>query len=134
MKKLWLVVFLSANWRCSIVAITNAQISSSKSKPRFCTGSNPPCGMLEVSEDEDIVNHPVWKIGSNASFVDQPFHKITHHPGLPRLLKILKSPKIWKSLLKILKSRKILSISPKTPVSLFFCPKIFSSFFTLVKN
>ena len=39
-----------------------------------------------------------------------------HKTGLPRLIKILKFPKI-------------LSISPKSPNFLFFVHKIFSSFF-----
>ena len=37
-----------------VVVITTAQLHSTKSELRFCTGSNPACGMLEIHDGEDL--------------------------------------------------------------------------------
>ena len=41
-------------WRCDVVAITTAQLHSTKPELRFCTDSNPARGVLEICDDEDL--------------------------------------------------------------------------------
>ena len=37
-----------------VVVITTAQLHSTKSELRFCTGSNPACGVSEIRDGEDL--------------------------------------------------------------------------------
>ena len=37
-----------------VVVITTAQLDSTKPELRFCTGSNPACGTLEIRDSEDL--------------------------------------------------------------------------------
>ena len=39
-------------YRCGVVVITTAQLHSTKSELRFCAGSNPACGVLEICDGE----------------------------------------------------------------------------------
>ena len=59
-QKLWLggVVVM---WRRGVVVITTAQLHSTKPELRFCTGSNPACGVSEIRDGEDSDNGPGWK-------------------------------------------------------------------------
>ena len=41
-------------WRCGVVAITTAQLHSTKPELRFCAGSNPACGVSEIRDGEDL--------------------------------------------------------------------------------
>ena len=41
-------------WHCGVVAITTAQLHSTKPELSFCTGSNPACGMSEIGDGEDL--------------------------------------------------------------------------------
>ena len=41
-------------WRCGVVVITAAQLHSTKPELRFCTGSNPACGVSEIHDGEDL--------------------------------------------------------------------------------
>ena len=40
--------------RLGVVVITTAQLHSTKSEVRFCAGSNPAHGVLEIRVSEDI--------------------------------------------------------------------------------
>ena len=37
-----------------VVVITTAQLQSTKPELRFCAGSNPACGMMEIRDGEDL--------------------------------------------------------------------------------
>ena len=41
-------------WRRGVVVITTAQLHSAKPKLRFCAGSNPPRGVSEFRDGEDL--------------------------------------------------------------------------------
>ena len=41
-------------WRLGVVAITAAQLHSTKSKLRFCAGSNLARGLSEIRDGEDL--------------------------------------------------------------------------------
>ena len=41
-------------WRCFVVVITTVQLHSVKPEFRFCAGSNPVNGMLEICNGEDL--------------------------------------------------------------------------------
>ena len=41
-------------WHHGVVVITTAQLHSTKSELRFCTGSNPARGMSEIHDGEDL--------------------------------------------------------------------------------
>ena len=42
------------NFRCGVAVITIAQLHSTKSELRFCAGSNPASGVLEIRDGEDL--------------------------------------------------------------------------------
>ena len=49
------------SWRRGVVVITTAQLHSTKPELRFCTGSNPACGVSEIRDGEDLSdNGPGW--------------------------------------------------------------------------
>ena len=60
---------------------TIAQLHSAKPELRFCTGSNPACGMSEICDVRIADNDLGWK--GLTSFVGQPFHKNNSSPSLP---------------------------------------------------
>ena len=41
-------------WRRGVVVMTAAQLHSTKPELRFCAGSNPACGVLEIRDGEDL--------------------------------------------------------------------------------
>ena len=41
-------------WRRGVVAITAAQLHSTKPELRFCAGSNPARGLSEIRDGEDL--------------------------------------------------------------------------------
>ena len=41
-------------WRRGEVLITTAQLHSTKAELRFCAGSNPAHGVLEIRDGEDL--------------------------------------------------------------------------------
>ena len=41
-------------WRRRVVVTTTAQLHSTKPELRFCAGSNPACGVLEICDGEDL--------------------------------------------------------------------------------
>ena len=41
-------------WRCGVVVITTAQLHSTNPELRFCAGSNPAPGVLEIHDGEDL--------------------------------------------------------------------------------
>ena len=41
-------------WHRGVVAITTAQLHSMKYELRFCTGSNPACGVSEICDGENL--------------------------------------------------------------------------------
>ena len=41
-------------WHHGVVVITTAQLHSTKSELRFCTGSNPARSMSEIHDGEDL--------------------------------------------------------------------------------
>ena len=41
-------------FRHGVVVITTAQLHSIKPELRFCTDSNPACGMSEIRDDENF--------------------------------------------------------------------------------
>ena len=41
-------------WRRGVVAITTVQHRSTKAEFRFCAGSNPARGVLEIRDGEDL--------------------------------------------------------------------------------
>ena len=45
---------LNVMWYCGVVVITNAQLHLTKPELRFCAGSNPDCGVLEIRDGEDL--------------------------------------------------------------------------------
>ena len=47
-------VLFIGKWRRGVVVITIAQLYSSKSELRFCTGSNPARGVSEIRDGEDL--------------------------------------------------------------------------------
>ena len=46
--------WISLKWRRDVVAITPAQLHSSKPELRSCAGSNPACGVSEIRDGEDL--------------------------------------------------------------------------------
>ena len=52
--------------RLGVVVITTAQLHSTKSKVRFCAGSNPVGGVLEIRVSEDIWQWSRLEIKLNA--------------------------------------------------------------------
>ena len=53
-------------WRRGVVVITTAQLHSSKPEPRFCAGSNPAPGGLEIRDGEDFWQWSRLEIRLNA--------------------------------------------------------------------
>ena len=51
--------------RCGVVFITTAQLHSTKPELRFCSGSNPTRGMLEIWDGEDLSQWSWFEIGLN---------------------------------------------------------------------
>ena len=49
-----LVLPISLQWRRGVVVTTTAQLHSTMPELRFCTVSNPACGMLEIRDGEDL--------------------------------------------------------------------------------
>ena len=45
-------------WRGGVVVIITAQLHSTKSELRFCTGANPARGVSETRDGEDSDNGP----------------------------------------------------------------------------
>ena len=45
----------------TVVAITTAQLHSTKPELKFCVGSNPARGVSEIRDGEDLYNGPGWK-------------------------------------------------------------------------
>ena len=41
-------------WHRNVVVITAAQLHATKPELRFCTGSNPARGVLEIRDGEDL--------------------------------------------------------------------------------
>ena len=41
-------------WRLGVVVITTEQLHSTKPELRFCAGSNPARGVLEIRDGEDL--------------------------------------------------------------------------------
>ena len=41
-------------WCYGVVVITTVQLHSTKPELRFCTGSNPACGLSEICDGEDL--------------------------------------------------------------------------------
>ena len=48
------------------MAITTAQLHSTKPEHRFCTGSNPACGVLEIHDSQDLWQWSWLEIRPNA--------------------------------------------------------------------
>ena len=44
----------SSQWRRGVVVITSAQLYSTKPELRFCAGSNPARGVLEIRDGKDL--------------------------------------------------------------------------------
>ena len=42
------------HWRCGVVVVTAAQLHSTKFELRFCAGSDPARGVLEIRDGEDL--------------------------------------------------------------------------------
>ena len=53
-------------WRSGVVVITTAQLHSMKPELRFCTGSNPVPGLLEIRDGEDFCQWSRLEIRLNA--------------------------------------------------------------------
>ena len=53
-------------WRRGVVVITTAQLHATKPELRFCAGSNPACGVLEIRDDEDLWQWSRLEIRLNA--------------------------------------------------------------------
>ena len=53
-------------WRLGVVAITAAQLHSTKSKLRFCAGSNLARGLSEIRDGEDLWQWSRLEIRLNA--------------------------------------------------------------------
>ena len=60
-------------WCRDLVVATTAQLHLTKSKLRFCAGSNPARSMSKIRDDEDL-NDPGWKYGETSS-AGQPYYK-----------------------------------------------------------
>ena len=84
--RVWLWTWIQ--WCGGVVVITNAQLHSSKSEPRFCVGSNPACSLSKICEGENLwewsrleiicknlssINHPTKRIP------DHHHHRYHHH-------------------------------------------------------
>ena len=41
-------------WRRGEIVITTAQLHSTKTELRFCTGLNPACGVSKIHDGEDL--------------------------------------------------------------------------------
>ena len=55
-----------ALWRRGVVVITTAQLHSTKPELRFCAGSNPARGVLEIRDGEDLWQWSRLEIRLNA--------------------------------------------------------------------
>ena len=44
--------FMWHQWHHVVVVITTAQLHSTQPELRFCTGSNPACGILDICDGE----------------------------------------------------------------------------------
>ena len=53
-------------WRRGVVIITTAQLHSTKPEPRFCAGSNPPRGVSEIHDGDDLWQWSWLEISLNA--------------------------------------------------------------------
>ena len=53
-------------WRRGVVVITTAQLHSTKPELRFCAGSNPARGVLEICDGEDLWQWSRLEIRLNA--------------------------------------------------------------------
>ena len=66
----WFVLELRNTWisqyRHGVVVITIAQLHSAKPELRFCTGSNPACGLLEIRNGDDLWQWSRLEIRLNA--------------------------------------------------------------------
>ena len=51
-----------------VVVITTAQFHSIKPEVRFCAGSNPACGMLEICDGDDLWQWYQLEIRLNAFY------------------------------------------------------------------
>ena len=62
------------------MVIATAQLHSTKPELRFCAGSNPACGMLEIRNGEDLLT--IVTAGNKAEhllFVNHTTKTIHHH-------------------------------------------------------
>ena len=59
-------IALSLVWRRGVVVINTAQLHSSKPELRFCAGSNPGRGVLEIRDSEDLWQWSRLEIRLNA--------------------------------------------------------------------
>ena len=51
----WIKILLQVQeWHRGVVVITTTQLHSTKPEPRFCAGSNPARGGLEIRDGEDL--------------------------------------------------------------------------------
>ena len=48
------MLILSMEWRRRVMVITTAQLHSTNPELRFCAGSNPARGVLEIRDCEDL--------------------------------------------------------------------------------
>ena len=71
---------LSLPLRCSGVVITAAQLHSTKPELRFCTGSNPACGVSEIRDREDLWQWSQLEIRLTP-FIGQQYHKNNSSPS-----------------------------------------------------
>ena len=51
--------------RRGVVVITTAQLHQTNPELRFCTGSNPACGVSEIGDGEDLRQWPRLEIRLN---------------------------------------------------------------------
>ena len=82
-----LVYKLQSTWMTTLV-FTTPQLHSIKPELRFCAGSNPPRGVSEIRDGEDL-----WRLVSagnkvKTSFVGQPYHK-NNSSSSPSYFKII---------------------------------------------
>ena len=50
----WCVKLSLSPWRHGVVVITTAQLHSTKPELRFCAGSKPACGALEICDGKNL--------------------------------------------------------------------------------
>ena len=53
-------------WRCGVMVVTTTQLHSTKPELRFCAGSNPARGVLEIRDAEDLWQWSRLEIRLNA--------------------------------------------------------------------